>query len=410
MKNILTIWKKELRDNIRDRRTLLSTIILPMVLMPGIIVGMGKLALSQIKSVQEQVVTIGVVHEDQATGFVALLRQTPRITVTAVADDVPKAVRDKKVDVAVVFPDGFQKSIDEGMPAQAEVYQNSLNTKSSTALSRLTAAITQYNQSLLQSRLAVNKVPPEIQNGVTLRAREVATEQELGGFGLSFLLPLFIIMWAVVGGQYAAVDVSAGEKERKTLEALLLTPASRLEIVFGKFFAVSTAALLSVVIALGSMYAVFAFGGAEFFTAASGSQSGGVVQTSTTGVNFSLEPPAIGIIFGVSILLVFLFSALNLSVAIFAKSYKEAQSYIGPSYLVVILPVVLVNTLPGFQPSLGFFAIPIVNAVLLFKEVLVGVYNASHIFLTLGIMIVSALAAIVIASRIYQKEGILFKE
>lgn len=409
MNKVLTIWKKELRDGIRDRRTLMSTIILPMLLMPGIIIGMGKLTMSQINQAKEQSVVIGVVNELEGADFIALLRQTPKIEVQTITGNIQAITKDKKVDLAINIPDGFRQAIDTEQPIQIEIYQNSLNTKSSTALARLTTAAAQYNQALLGRRLSEKNVDVAVQNGIAFKANEIASDNELGGFGLSFILPLFIVMWAVIGGQTAAVDVSAGEKERKTLESLLLTPVSRLQIVIGKFFAVSTMALTSEILALGSMYAVFALGGADFFTSTA-SQSTGMVQSSAAGVNFSLQPQAVALMFLVSILLVMLFSALNLSVAIFAKSYKEAQSYIGPSYLVVILPVVLVNTLPGFQPALGYFAIPIVNSVLLFKEVLVGVYNTGHILLTVAVMVISALITMYIASRIYRKEGILFKE
>lgn len=409
MSRIVTIWKKELQDGIRDRRTLVSTIILPMLLMPGIIIGMGKLVTWQISQAKDQPVTIGVVNSAAATDFVSQLSATKNVTITELSGNVTPEVKNRKIDLAIVFPDSFQSAIADAQPVKLDVLQNSLNTKSATALSRLTAVAVQYNQTLLQARLARDKVSPAVQNGISIKTDEVASEQELGGFGLSYLLPLFIIMWAVVGGQTSAVDISAGEKERKTLESLLLTPVSRLQIVFGKFLAVATMALSSEIIALISMYAVFAFGGSELF-AAGASQSSGLVQTSATGVNFTLQPQAVLIMFLISILLVMLFSALNLSVAIYAKSYKEAQSYIGPSYLVVILPVVLVNTLPSFQPKLGFFAIPIVNAVLLFKEVLVGVYNTNHIIMTVAVMIVSALAVMYIASRIYRREGVLFKE
>lgn len=410
MKQILTIWKKELKDNIRDRRTLLSTIILPMLLMPLIIVGMGKLATVQVKSAETQVVKIGVVHESNAEQFVNLLRATDKVDAVTLSGDAQAEVKDRKVDLTVDFPDTFNAAVQANETIPLKVYRNSLNTKSTTALGRLSTLAVEYNQTLLNDRLAEKGLSPAIQNGIILSTVEVATDREIGGFGLGYLLPLFIIMWASVGGQYAAIDVSAGEKERKTLEALLMTPVRRLDVVFGKFLAVSTAALVSVLIALSSMYAVFALGGAEFFSAVSGGGTSGVVQTSANGVNFSLESQALLIMFGISILLVLLFSALNLTLAIFAKSYKEAQSYIGPSYLVVILPVVLVNTLPGFQPALGYFAIPVVNTVLLFKEVLIGTYSASHILLTAAVMTIMALAAIIVASRIYQKEGILFKD
>lgn len=411
MNRVVTIWKKELRDNIRDKRTLLSTIILPMLLMPAIIVGMGKFAQYQMEKAEDVTVTIGVQNAGAARSFVDVLEKTERVSVVEFTGDPQTAVRDQEADVAIVFSDGFQSQVEARAQIQLEVYRNSLNDRSNQALSRLNAAAFVFNQTLLQQRLAEKQVEPSVVSGVSFQAKEVATEQELGGFGLGFLLPILIIMWSVVGGQYAAVDVSAGEKERKTLEALLLTPVSRLQIVLGKFLAVATAALLSVVIALSSLYSVFIIGGKDLFSSATTTQvAGTAVQTSSSAFNFSLEPGAVLIMLAVSVLLVCLFSAMNLSVAIFAKSYKEAQSYIGPSYLVVILPVVFFNTMPGFQPSLGFFAIPIVNAVLLFKEVLIGVYHTGHILLTVAVMAVSALIVMYLASRIYQKEGVLFKE
>ncbi len=411
MSRIITIWKKELKDSVRDRRTLISTIILPMLLMPVIIVGLGKLTVWQISQSEEQIAKVAVANESASADFTELLRQNQKIEIiSASAEEARTAVKNKTIDLAVVLPDDFDSGVTADRQIQLEVYQNSLNMKSSAALARLSATAVQYNQLLLQSRLAKQNISPDVQNGLILKAIEIASESELGGFGLSYILPLFIVMWAVVGGQTAAVDISAGEKERKTLESLLLTPVSRLQIVIGKFMTVSTMALTSEILALGSMYAVFAFGGGDLFASTVSSQSNSLVQSDASGFSFSLQFQAVIIMFLVSILLVMLFSALNLSVAIFARSYKEAQSYIGPSYLAVILPVVLVNTLPGFEPTLGYFAIPIVNAVLLFKEVLIGVYDTGHILLTIAVMIAAALFTMYIASRIYQKEKVLFKD
>lgn len=411
MKKIFVIWAKEIRDSIRDRRTLVSTIILPMFLMPIIIVGMGQLAESQVRQVKEQPVTIGVANAAESSAFIQLIRQSDKTTVIELTGNLAQAVRDKKADTALALPDDFSEQIEAGQAVTAEVYNNALNTKSTTALTRLTQAVTLFNQAVVQARFAESGIEGSVLNGASLKTNEVATEQELGGFGLGFLLPLFIIMWSVVGGQNIAVDVSAGEKERKTLEALFMAPVRRLDVVFGKFLAVASMALLSVIVALTSLYAVFIFGGADLFTSMNSTTgSSGVVSSAESSFNFSLEPGAILTMFGISILLVCLFSALNLSVAIFAKSYKEAQSYIGPSYLVVILPVVLVNTLPGFTPALGFFAIPVVNAVLLFKEVLIGTFNTGHILMTVASLTVTALLAILIASRIYRREGVLFRE
>lgn len=408
MKSILTIWKKELKDTIRDRRTLLSSIILPMVLMPGIIVGMGKLTKLQIEQAQEKTVTVGVVNAAASEDFLAVLLATPKMKISTIDGDPAAAVREKKADLVIILPEEFGEAARTEQPITLEAYKNSLNDRSSLALTKVATAATQFNQSLLQTRLTAAGSAPTILNGVAIHSNETATEQELGGFGLGFLLPLFIILWATVGGQYTAVDVSAGEKERKTLESLFLTPVRRVDIVFGKFLAVGTTALLSVVIALSSLYAVFVFGGSDLFSSMNTSSTG-VVQQAQSSFNFSLEPMAILIMFLISIILVALFSAINLTVSIFAKSFKEAQSYIGPSYLVIILPVVAFNTIPGFVPTNGFFAIPVVNAVLLFKEVLVGTFNSTHIIFTTITLALTALVAIIVASRLYQREGVLFK-
>ena len=404
MKNIVTIWKKELKDTIRDRRTLMAMIILPMLLMPGIIIGMGKIVETQIKRAEEKVVKVAIENQEASFAYVETLKNQEKVEVVEIDKDIREAVRNDEIEAGVIIPDNFNELVESQQPVSVTVVQKSINTDSSTAMARIRIATTAFNNQLLATRFTEQSIDQNILSGVSVSAEDVATKQEMGGFGLGFLLPLFIIMWSVVGGQYTAIDISAGEKERKTLESLLLTPVRRLDVVFGKFLAVSTAALVSVIVALGSMYvAVVAFGPGILGQSSNASAGGG-------GFDFSIEPTALLILFGVSILLVLMFSAIQLSIAIFAKSYKEAQSYIGPSYLVVILPTVIVNMLPGFKPAVWFFALPVVNAILLFKEVLIGEYDLTHILVTVISLIVYALIAIFISTKIYTKEGILFKD
>jgi len=375
-----------------------------MLLMPGIIIGMGKLIEVQIERAEEKVVKVAVNNQEAAPSFVAILESQEKIELVDTEDDIRQAVRDDKVEAGIIFSENFSELLNDQQPISITVFQKSINTDSSIAVSRIRVAATVFNNQLMSSRFLEKEIDQNILSGVNITAEDVATEKEQGGFGLGFLLPLFIIMWSVVGGQYTAVDVSAGEKERKTLESLLLTPVRRSEVVFGKFLAVSTAALVSVIVALGSMYiAIIAFG-PGIFGQASGTAGG------TSEFIFSIEPMALLILFAVSILLVLMFSAMQLSIAIFAKSYKEAQSYIGPTYLVVILPTVIVNTLPNFKPALWFFALPVVNAILLFKEVLIGEYDMAHITVTVITLVIYAFLAILVAIKIYQREGVLFKD
>ncbi len=177
----------------------------------------------------------------------------------------------------------------------------------------------------------------------------------------------------------------------------------------GKFLAVATTALVSVIISLSSLYFSLKFFGFGPINGDGEFQSSNPAGPQGAIFDFSIDPQTLGLIFIISLLLVFLFSAILLSVSIFAKSFKEAQNYLGPLYLAIILPVSLMNTLIGMEPALWIFALPAINAVVLFKELLIGVYNYSHIVITIASLIIYSFVALTAAAKIYSKENVLFK-
>lgn len=411
---IFTIWRKELIDTVRDRRTLASTILLPLLLMPALFIGIAKFSTWQINQLNEKEVRLAVSQVagvEDLTGF--LTNQDKKIKISTTSESVEQLVKEKQVELGLRLPNDWRQRLDRFEAVPVEMVTNSTNQASSAAAARLAAGLNAYNQTLITGRLAAAELPPTLLAGLTPTPVDVASTQEQAGFGLGFILPLFIIMWAVTGGQTTAIDASAGERERKTLESLLLTPISRFTIVAGKFLAVCTGAFLSVVISITSMTWASKYLGDAFTTGSSlnaGGLNTGAAATGGFNLEFQLTPSTVAILLGISVILVALFSALNLSIAIFAKNYKEAQSYIGPSYLVVILPVVLVNTLPQVGDSLGMYAIPIVNAVLLFKEVLLGQIIWPHIALTASVLVATSALAIWAATRIYQREDVIFTD
>ena len=433
LKNIITIFKKELKDTIRDRRTLMAMVVMPMLLMPVMTIGMFKFMEYQMEKQGEKVVKISVIEEGEAPAFVEMIEDQEKIEIVEIEavssessardsdeagledfnkakDRVKEMIANDDLDLGIIIPENFQENIDNQEVAGITIIQKSTNLDSQSALARISFLVANFNDQLLQKRFADQEINPEILSKVVIAPIDVATEKETGGFILGLIIPLFIVMWAITGGQYTAIDVSAGEKERKTLESLLLTPVKRMDIVFGKFLTVSAVALVSVIVAIGSFYVALIYSGGFGSIMQDGQSSGAEGMAENVAINFSIEPFAIILLLAVSLFLVLMFSAIILSIAIFAKSFKEAQSYIGPSYLVVILPVVLVNSMPGFEPALWFFAVPAVNATLLFKEVLMGVYDPGHILLTLSSLIVYSIVAIIIATKIYSKEGVLFRD
>lgn len=393
MKKIFTIWKKELKDTIRDRRTLIFMIIMPIVLMPLIVIGSTKLQESETKKQKEDIVQLVVAGGEYATDLTNFLDKQDKIDVVKTEQDISKAIDKGIVDGELVIPSDYADKIGKQEPINLIFKNKSTKFNSQASLAKVQVAINLYNQTILQKRFTEQKINPNVLNAINIQQQDIATKQEVGGFILGFILPIFLVMFTIVGGMYTAIDISSGEKERKTLEALLLTPATRFEIVTGKFLTVATTAIITVVLSLTSFY--FAF--TKF------PMQGGEMQVQiSTGM--------ILLMLGVGILLSIMFSALLLTLCIFAKSFKEAQNYLSPIYILAILPVTIINLMPNFQPPAVLFAFPAVNATLLFKEMLVGNYIASHIIITIVSLAIFAFLAIWLATRIYSKESVLFRD
>jgi len=379
---------------LRDRRTLTTSVLMPILLMPAILIGSMKFQEAQIKKSAEQPAIVAIENVQAFPTLVNFLEKQPKVTIKS-TQDYAKALDSGDINIYLNPVSDFEKLVKDYMPAEIRIIQKSSNLESASANTKVLAILQTFNQELAVQRLQKLGQNPEILTAVNPVSVDIATAEEKGGFFLGLLLPMFIVLFAIVGGMYIAIDVSAGEKERKTLEALILTPVSRLKIVMGKFLAVATTASTSIILSLMSLYAAFRMFPPDF----------GMGQ-----VTINLTPGSIGIMLGIGVILAIMFSGLLLSVAIFAKSYKEAQNYITPFYLLAILPVAIFAQLPSFKPGLGMFVVPGVNAVFVFKEVLIKVFNPAHILITLISLLIYSAIAIFVASKIYSKEGILFRD
>ena len=403
--HITTIWQKELRDTTRDKRTLYAMVLMPVVVMPLLIYGIGKFASYQQQQAEAKTITLAVAKNQQSLAVIQAIGHQPKIKLISDYTNLEQAVKDESVDAAVSLPDNATQLQQANLAIPLTLYLKSVKDSAIQTQIRVQTAIQTYNTQLLQQRLATNKINPQFLSGATISNRDLATSQEKSGFGLAFILPLFIVMWAITGGMYTAIDASAGEKERKTLETLLLTPASRLDLVLGKFLAVASVSFTAVVLSIGSLYFTLRH------LLASLTQQSGVTSAAFSQLNLSasLTPQAISLMLLISALLALLFAAILLTVGIFAKSYREAQSYISPIYILTIVPISALNAVPNLSLPSWLFLIPPVNAVLLFKEILRGVYDPLHIGATLAALCLTATIALILATRIFQQERVLFK-
>jgi sodium transport system permease protein len=221
-------------------------------------------------------------------------------------------------------------------------------------------------------------------------------------------VPYIIIILCLTGAMYPAIDLTAGEKERGTMETILCSPIGRLDLVLGKFLLVLTAALSTVVFAIVSMGLSFVAGG-MFLGKMMG--SGGMPNAAgaaSGGLPFTIDPMGVVTVFALVIPVSVFFAGLLLAVALFAKSYKEAQSYVSPLILVAIVPSVL-GLLPGFELNSTLALVPVLNICLVSKEILSGVYNGTHIAIVFGSMCAYAAASLAFCVTMFKRESVLFR-
>jgi sodium transport system permease protein len=332
------VYRKELQEILRDRRTLmaigLAALATPLVLF----------VISQVSSkTATQAYTVGYSGEIP-TGLDILLNATG-LKLVPVAD--PAAAAKQQVDLGVVF-----------VPGEVDEYYDPSRQTAQIADVRLQTVLGQYEAAQAAAALRSKGIDPGILTPLKYLSHPLSSPiQAASNAFLSFFLPYILITMILTGGFSAALDSSAGERERRTLEGLLLTPAPRSRVLLGKIGAITTISLAAAVAAIGSMFVALA----QISTPGSGS----------FGNHITLSAATVPVMIWLALLIAVSFSAVTLALGTLAKSFRQGQAYVTPLYFITILPASLVLFVPDFNPSLGYYLIPILNAVLVLRDVIV---------------------------------------
>lgn len=396
MQTIITIFFKEILDTLRDRRTLYAMIVAPLVLMPLFTILPQYFMASQMKKQEEERIRLVVVGGEYAPELVAYLEGTDQVEIVEPPPDLEEALQEGEILAALAIPADFEKAIADERPVSVTISSDE-SKMFNVAANRMQMLIQTYAQQLVAQRLAARGLDPSMLTAIQVKSENVASEEQMGGSFMAMLLPMFIALWAVVGGMYTAIDVTAGEKERGTLEALLVTPASRLQIVLGKLLAVITTSLSAVILSVSSMY--FSF---RFFPVETLAREGEKVA-------FSLPPQTILLIVLVALPLVVMINSLEIAICIFARSFKEAQNYIMPLQFAVLIPSVPLMMVPDLAMPFAAYATPIIGAILSFRDLLRGAASGAALGLTVASSVVYAAICLSLAVRIFRREGVLFR-
>lgn len=403
MRVVWDIFVKELVETLRDRRTLVFMIVLPTVIVPGLMWAMLKASTMVLRANQEKEHEVAIYNAEAWPELVEAYRGEGKLILR---EDVPRdmmnnAIRTEKISAAVVIPRDFQKLMESEMKAQVHIVYDDAEPNN-VLFERLSGPIEEFAEQERDRRLAALGVNGRmgreaLLNPIVAKKDGLATQRERLGEIVGGFLPYMFIAFAFIGAMYPAIDLGAGEKERTTLETLLIAPVGRFQLVLGKYFVVALSAVTSAVLAILSLLA------STRMMLSENDEGGRLAEVlSAIGLKEMLYT-------GTLILpLAALFAALLLSVSIYAKSFKEAQNYISPLSYLIILPA-LFSMIPGLELNGKTALVPILNVSLASKEILKGTLDPFYYFLILFSTVLLAGVGLALCSRWFRKEFVLFR-
>ena len=393
-KNIKLIFIKELVGTIRDKRTIIAMIIIPLIFYPLLFTGIGYFnKVGSMKS-EEANSKIMIYGAEFAPQLVKHLQDSEKIEILIMEDDFSNKLQNGDIQAVLLISSDFKYKIEQEEPIKLILKYDTTEAKSRVAQKRINQIIEKYKGEILLQRISLLNLKEEFLTPLILQEENIATAEKIAGSFLAVLLPYLIIILIFAGAMHTAVDITAGEKERGTIATLLVSQISRLEIVLGKCFAVMLISFTSMVLGLLGLTLAFLLGA---------SIAGGI-----EGMNFGISINTIFLLFLVLFPLVGLASAVLVMVGIFARNIREASNYITPIYmLTVFLGVISISQ--GMELSGKMFLVPILNSSFVFKELLMGNICWDHILTTFSANMVIAGFALLGATRLFSKEEVLFR-
>jgi len=375
--DVLIVFRKELREILRDRRTLmaigLAALATPVVLF----------VISQI-TVKTATQTYTVGYSGQIPSGLDLLLESTGLKLLRVDD--PENAAKREVDVGLAFS---ASGVDE--------YFDPTRQSAQIADIRVQTVLGSYDAAKIAATLKEKGIDPAILDPLPLRGHPLSSPTKAAGNSfLSFFLPYILITMSLTGGLSAALDSSAGERERKTLESLLLTPASRSQVLVGKTLAVGAISLAAAIASIASM--LFALSRISF------SPGGGDAE------HVSLTPLAAVVMVWLAVLLAASFSSVTLALGTLARNFRQGQAYATPLYFITIFPASIVLFIPDFNPSLGYYLIPILNAVLVLRDAIVHDTVAwNSLIVTSFSLLFTGAACFYATVRLFTREALLVR-
>ncbi len=397
LKNVRLLFGKELLGAVRDRRTFFLTVIFPLIFYPMVVSVMSRFGESERVRVETLVPTVLVVDASGDATFGRQLAQAADLRVVPYRD-LASALDALRQDAGHLVMDIAKGQGGEGLGLTVALHYDQTSQYSAIAAAGVRRFLETYLKGVVTAKLDVLGVDySDLSPPLTVRTVDVATGESFGRLFLSRLLPYFMVLAVLTGAMGLGAEITAGEKERSTIATLLVSHLSRTEIVLGKFLTVLAISLASCVLsAFGLLLGVYVFGG-------------GLTPSSlpTTAV-FRLDVAAFGWMLAVLVPLAVILAALVVIVGTYARSQKEASTYLLPIYMVIVLVgMVSMTGSGGFHGAQ--FLIPVANALYVLQSIIVGEIVFRDIALTLAANVTCGAVLIALAIQLFKREAVLFR-
>ncbi|OLF80120.1 sodium ABC transporter permease [Pseudoalteromonas haloplanktis] len=399
------VFKKELTELLRDKKTLLFVVVFPIVVFPLLFAVVAFISSQAALDAEQKVNTYAIINGDFAPEFTDKVFYHKSFelykgdkTFNSV-EELKAGVTAGDIDMGIYLPSDAVKTLNDKKQSEWQVVFN--DSKSINFLfERVKELAKEYSDTLQESKLSsfgIDKSAQEsILKPINVVKVDTADKRENLGEKVGGFLPYLLIPLVLMGATYPAIDLGAGEKERGTLETLLLTPITRTELVLGKFITLLTTSIASTtitVISMGCWIALaLAFADLEFIKAA----------FSTLGISDLL------MIFVLLLPIAAIFSALALAISIYARSFKEAQNYMTPLSMVVFFPIII-SIMPNMELTAKTAFIPVTNVALAIKEIIKGTVDYTLVGLIFLATALIAGALLAFCVKWFNREDVLFR-
>ena len=385
---IRVVFAKEVIDNLRDRKTLLGALLYPLLgplLMALLFTVLGH----SISSGTDKPLALPVIGTENAPALIQFLQQNGAEIRPGPADPEGQ-VRAGNEDVVLIIPPGYDEDFAAGRPATVRLVVDESRQSAGRTIQRARDLLGAFGAQTASLRLLARGIDPGVTQPLALENVDVATPQSQAALFLN-ILPYFIIFSVFIGGMYLAIDTTAGERERGSLEPLLTNPVSRGEFVVGKLAATLVFTVVSVVETLLGFYVML-----------------NVLPTESFGVQVSLGTGALVTIFLLAVPMMLLAAALQIIIATYTRSFKEAQNYLSYLPLIPVLPGMVLGFI-SVKTKLWMMFIPTFGQQLLINQVMRGEpLNLQFAMISAATTTVIGVLMVIGAIWLYQREQVLF--